>query len=116
MTVLIRSLWRTNRLLVIAFALALCATVFFGVRTAAFYIYWSGHQYMPVEPWMPAGYIARSHHVDIEVIREVLGIEHGDRRPIGRIARDRHVPVSTLINDINAVLPESNGPLPAEPR
>ena len=52
MNATIRTLWRTNRLLVIAFAIALSLTVVFGVRTAAFFIYWSAHQNMPVAGWM----------------------------------------------------------------
>jgi hypothetical protein len=91
-----RTLWRTNKLLVIAFAIALSLTVVFGIRTTAFLIYWSTHQNEPVAGWMPAGYVAKSYRVDIELVREALGLDPQarDRRPIARIAADRGVPVN----------------------
>lgn len=103
---IIRALWRNNRLLMIAFAVALSLTIVFGVRTAAFLIYWSAHQNMPVEGWMPAGYVAKSYRVDIEVVRQALGLpaDSHDRRPIGRIAAERGVPVSELIDSVNKAL------------
>mgnify|MGYP000740106791 FL=1 len=106
-----RPLWRTNRLLVIAFAVALAFTVVFGIRTTASFLYWSSHQNMPVAGWMPAGYVAKSHRVDIEVVREALGLgpQDRDRRPIARIARDRGVPVEILIRDVNAALKTAKG-------
>jgi hypothetical protein len=105
----LRTLWNTNRLLVIAFTIALSLTIVFGVRTTAFYVYWSTHRDLPVEGWMPAGYVARSHHVDVEVVREALGLEPGarDRRPIARIAADRGVPVEELVRDVNKALAEA---------
>jgi hypothetical protein len=113
----LRTLWRTNRLLVIAFAIALSFTVVFGARTAAFYIYWSGHQNVPVAGWMPPGYVAKSHRVDIEVVREALGLDPQarDRRPIARIAHDRGVPVQSLIRDVNEALAKAEaGKAPTE--
>lgn len=102
----IRTLWRTNRLLVIAFAVALTLTVVFGIRTTAFFLYWSSHQNLPVAGWMTAGYVAKSYRVDIEVVREAIGLdpEGHDRRPLARIAADRGVPVIELIDDINEAL------------
>ncbi len=102
----IRTLWRTNRLLVIAFAVALSLTILFGARMTASLIYWSGHQNVPVAGWMPAGYVAKSYRVDIEVVRTALGLDPDlrDRRPIARIAADRNVPVDQLIRDVNETL------------
>jgi len=99
----LRTLWRTNKPLVIAFAIALSLTVVFGVRTTGFLVYWSSHQNVPVAGWMPPGYVAKSYRVDIEVVREALGLDplERDRRPIARIARDRGVPVEQLIRDVN---------------
>lgn len=102
----IRTLWRTNRLLVIAFAVALSLTIIFGVRTAAFYIYWSAHQNVPVAGWMSPGYVAKSYRVDVEVVRAALGLDlqSRDRRPIGRIAAERSLPVEQLIRDVNEAI------------
>lgn len=101
-----RTLWRTNKLLVIAFAVAFSFTVVFGIRTTASFLYWSSHQNVPVAGWMPAGYVAKSYRVDIEVVREALGLDprDRDRRPIARIARDRGVPVDQMIRDVNEAL------------
>jgi hypothetical protein len=102
----LRTLWRTNKLLVIAFAIALSLTVVFGIRTTAFFIYWSTHQNEPVAGWMPAGYVAKSYRVEIELVRDALGLDPQarDRRPIARIAADRGVPVQSLIRDVNEAL------------
>ena len=102
----IRTLWRSNRLLVIAFAIALALTVLFGIRTTASLIYWSNHQNVPVAGWMSAGYIAKSYRVDIETVRQSLGLDPDmrDRRPIGRIAADRGVPAAVLIGQVNDAL------------
>jgi len=102
----IRTLWRSNRLLVIAFAVALTLTVVFGIRTTAFLIYWSNHQNVPVAGWMSAGYVAKSYRVDVKIVRESLGLDPDthDRRPIGRIAADRGVPADVLIGEVNDAL------------
>ena len=112
-----RTLWRTNRLLMIAFAIALFFTVVFGARTVAFYVYWSGHQNVAVAGWMPPGYVAKSYRVDIAVVRQALGLDPQarDRRPIARIARDRGVPVQDLIRDVNEALAKAkSGEAPTE--
>lgn len=105
----LRTLWRTNKILVIAFAVALSLTVVFGIRTTVFFVYWSAHQNEPVAGWMPTGYVAKSYRVDIEVVRAALGLdpEKRDRRPIDRIAADRGVPAGQLIRDVNAALREA---------
>lgn len=102
----LRTLWRSNKILVIAFAIALSLTVVFGVRTTVFLFYWSSHQNVPVEGWMPPGYVAKSYRVDIEVVREALGLDPQgrDRRPIARIAKDRGMPVADLIRAVNEAL------------
>lgn len=102
----IRTLWRSNKILVIAFAVALALTVLFGIRTTAFLIYWSNHQNVPVAGWMSPGYVAKSYRVDIETVRKSLGLDPDtrDRRPIGRIAADRGVPAEVLIRQVNEAL------------
>jgi hypothetical protein len=96
-------LWRTNRLLVIAFSFAAGLTLFFAVRTITFYAYWSAHQNAPIEPWMTAGYISKSYRVPLEVVTDALGIPEAarDRRPIGRIAHERGTPLAQLVLDVH---------------
>lgn len=105
----LRTLWRSNRFLVIAFALALSLTLVFGIRSTAFLVYWSNHKNLPVAGWMPAGYVAKSYRVEVETVREALGLDPNkrDRRPIARIAADRGVPVDELIGNVNAALREA---------
>lgn len=109
-------LWTRHRLLTIAFSLALLLTLFFTVRTVAFYVYWAGHRNLPVEGWMPVGYVARSYGLPPEDLQAVLGIERGDRRPLAQIARERGVPLSTLIGEVEAAIAEARAQAGAEPR
>lgn len=53
----------------------------------------------PLRPWMSIPYIARSHHVHIEVLYQAAGLppDRHDHRPIGRIARQQGRPVEDLI-------------------
>ena len=94
----IATLWRTNRLLVIAFTVALALTLFFAVRTVMFYAYWSQHRDQPIEPWMTLGYIGHSWNVPPETLGQSIGLEpeKPDRRPIGRIAHDLGVNLGDL--------------------
>jgi hypothetical protein len=103
---LVRRLWQTNRLLLIAFAVAATLTLFFAVRTAAFYIYWSGHQNVPIEGWMTIGYVAHSYRVPPLELQEALGFDRDDpnRHPLGRIARDMGISLDELINRVEAAL------------
>lgn len=101
-------LWHEQRLVVIAFALAVALTAFFGGRMVMRAVYWSvpeHHRQMP-EPWMTPGYLARSWHLPNGALDPVLGVTpHGSRRSLEEIARDRGIPVTRLLDDVAAVLP-----------
>ena len=58
---LVKRLWQTHRLLLIAFTVAAALTLFFAIRTTAFFIYWSNHQNVEIEGWMTIGYVAHSY-------------------------------------------------------
>ena len=112
----IRTLWRTNRLLVIAFAVAVSFTILFGLRMAVFY----GHRPPPdgeIAGWMTVRHIARANHIDPEVVHDALGLEPGlrDRRPIARIAHDRGVPLDELVSTVQDAVDkerDERGPRP----
>lgn len=73
----LRRLWRDHRLLLLAFLAALAVTLFFGVRTIGFLIYWNDprHQDQPLAGWMTPRYVAHSWDVPPEVIGTALGLE-----------------------------------------
>ena len=100
-------LWHEQRLVLIAFALAVGLTAFFGGRMVVRALYWSNpahHRQMP-EPWMTPGYLARSWHLPNGALDAVLGPRDGGRRSLEEIARDRGIPVAQLLDDVAAVLP-----------
>lgn len=96
---LIRQLWQNNRLLLIAFTVAAALTLFFAIRTAAFFIYWSNHQNVEIEGWMTIGYVAHSYRVPPPELQKAMGYDphRPERRPLGRIARDTGEPLPRLI-------------------
>ena len=91
------------------FVLALLASLFFGARAAMFH--WDrpppGDPAQPVAAWMTPRYIARTWDVPPDILLETLNIERtGDGRPptLEKIARDRGIPVETLISDVETAL------------
>lgn len=106
----IRTLWRTNRILVIAFAVALAFTLLFGVRATFFYMHrppLDGE----IADWMTVRHIARANHVDPRIVHEALDLEPGthDRRPLARIALDRGVSPDELIGTVRTAIDEAHG-------
>ncbi len=102
-------LWVTNRLLVIAFAVAVALTLFFGARTATRYVYWTAHREEPVQSWMTIGYIAKSWSVERNAVFEAAGIDplSRDRRTLARIARERGESVDDLIARIERAVADA---------
>lgn len=104
------ALWRQRPLLVSAFLLACAVTLFFAVRFVSQAIYWSdpAHQNQRVEGWMTVGYIARSWQVDPHQLDDLAGLpqpqEKGHPQPLVEIARDRGVPVTEVIAEVEAAL------------
>jgi hypothetical protein len=103
---LVKRLWQTHRLLLIAFATALVLTLFFAVRTTVFFIYWAGHQNVPIEGWMTIGYVAHSYRLAPEELQDALGFDphRPNREPLGRIAREMRIPLDELIDRVEAAI------------
>lgn len=103
---LVRHLWRNNRLLLIAFTVAAALTLFFAIRTAAFFIYWSNHQNVEIEGWMTIGYVAHSYRLPPEELQKALGYDprKPERRPLGRIAQETGEPLPELIVRVEAAI------------
>jgi hypothetical protein len=103
-------LWRQRPYLVSAFLLACAVTLFFGVRFVSKAIYWANpaHQQQAVEGWMTVGYIAKSWGLDPRALDDLAKLplpeEKGHPQPLVEIARDRAVPVSEVIADVEAAI------------
>ena len=102
-------LWRKHKILTSLFTLALILMIFFGVRTVRQAIYWSdpAHHNESVKPWMTVGYIGKSWHLDPRQIDALAGLPApvaGHPKPLVEIARDRGVPVATVIQEVEAAI------------
>lgn len=101
--------WRKNRLLTAGF-LVLCLVTFFLILRLGFsIIYWSAHQNEPLRPWMRLGYISRSHNVEVEALRQAIGLPPSkrERRNLEELARDQGVPIAQLIQQLDQVIAET---------
>lgn len=92
-----------------AFLLAAVLTLYFTVKLIAGAIYWAdpAHRNQPPAGWMTPGYISHSWKVDNKELRQHLGMrkEEIEGRPtLKRIAEAKGVPLSVLIEDVNAFL------------
>lgn len=86
-------LWRSHRLLIGVFLVALSLTGFFLVRTVVFTLHWAdpAHHEQTIEGWMPIRYVARSWQVPPEVLAEALHVRAGERPrlTVAEIAAER---------------------------
>ena len=103
-------LWRHNRLLLLAFAAALCVTLLFALRAALFALYWNdpAHRDQPIEGWMTPRYVAHSWDVPRAVMVEVLGTDgpprDGKPQPLRMMADERGVPLDQVIAEIETAI------------
>lgn len=86
---MIKYLWHTHRLALCAFAVALCALGYFGVKTIAAAVYWMdpAHQDQPLAPWMTPRYVAQSYGLPRDTIEEIFQLERGVDPPRLRLDR-----------------------------
>ncbi|MBF9035621.1 hypothetical protein HKCCE2091_15340 [Rhodobacterales bacterium HKCCE2091] len=111
-------LWRTNRVALAAFAATLLLVVFFAVRFTLFAVYWSDpdHREQPIEGWMTPGYVARSWHVDTDVIRAALPPPPDETLPgrltFARIAAENGIPLPDLIAGVEAAIADARAAAP----
>ncbi len=100
------ALLNRRRFLQVAFGLALTVTLLLAARFVARFLYFRRHADEPVAGWMPLGYVARSHGVPVEALRDELGLapEFHDRRPIEQIASESGMPPEAYIAEVEAAL------------
>ena len=92
-----------------AFLLAALAALIFAANVLWGVIYWQVHENEPIEPWMTVGYIGRSWDLPPREIDRVAGLPapvHGHPFTLTEIARQRGVPVSEVIAEVEAALAE----------
>ena len=101
-SVRVQHLWRQNRGLLIAFALALLVTVFFAVRLVVHAVYWSRHRDAELAEWMTIGYVAQSYRVERDDLARAVGVEpgSGQRLTIAGIAER----TDQSVNEVEAAL------------
>ena len=102
------TLWRARPVLTTAFLLACVVTLFFAGRFTVYTVYWATHREVPVEPWMTVGYVARSWGLDPRELDAAAGLPvpevKGHPQTLKEIARDRGVPVSQVIADVERAI------------
>ena len=108
MTTRLWQLWRQRPVLTSAFLLACAMTLFFTGFTIYRAVYWSNHREEPVSAWMTVGYVGRSWGLDPRELDAVAGlplpVERGHPLTLAEIARDRGVPVSDIIAEVEAAI------------
>jgi hypothetical protein len=74
MLIRLRYLWAHHRLLLLGFVAVLGVTLFFGIRTLSFTLYWMdpAHQDQTLAGWMTPGYVALSYDIPPPVLALAL--------------------------------------------
>lgn len=102
------TIWRRHPFLTTGFAAALALTLFFGVRTALFAIYWAdpAHRDQALQGWMTPRYVAMSWDVPRDVMERVLAplARPGDRPTLDRIAAENGISLDELTARIEAAI------------
>jgi hypothetical protein len=107
------TLWRVRPWLTSAFVLACVVTLFFAGRFTVYTVYWATHQNQPVQPWMTVGYVARSWGLEPRALDAEAGTPlpqvKGHPQTLDEIARDRGVPVTDVIFEVEAAVERMRG-------
>ena len=104
---MIGHLWARHRWLLIGFLAMVALTVFFGVRTVLFTLYWSDHRDETIAGWMTARYVAMSWQVPPEVVGEALALERdgsGRRATLAELAAAQGVSVESLAEEVTRAI------------
>ena len=103
-------LWKTQRTLVIIFAVASALALFFAGQMISKAVYWAdpAHTRVIPEPWMTPGYIGRSWHVNPEEMAAIIGAPASKqkRRTLDEVAEEKGISVEDLIDILREALPK----------
>lgn len=86
-------LFRLRQWLVLgALLLVLGMTAYYTVRIVRFTVFSRQHQEAPIRGWMSVRYVARTHHVPVEVLNTAIGLpaDSIERTPLRAIARSQN--------------------------
>jgi hypothetical protein len=101
-------LFRARPALTSAFLLACAVTLFFAGTTLWRAAYWATHDEEPVAGWMTVGYIGHSWGIDPRALDAMAGFPlpevKGHPQTLDEIAKDRGVPVATVIAEVEAAI------------
>jgi hypothetical protein len=82
------------------------------VRLTVFWIYWADpdHHNQAIAGWMTPRYVANSWHVPPEAVGNALGlnVEKPRRITLDQLARERGVPLSDLVDKLQAAIAAQN--------
>ncbi|MEX0970671.1 MAG: hypothetical protein WD046_09540 [Paracoccaceae bacterium] len=119
MKAMLKQLWRNNKLLVVAFLIALSITGYFGTRFVASSIYWANpaHRDVHIEGWMTPGYVARSYRVSPRIVEAALGLDSraGRGRTMAEIAMSQGKSLDNIRANIVAAAIAARNPRSGEP-
>jgi hypothetical protein len=98
---MIKHLWHTHRVALLAFIVALAALGYFGVKTVSSAIYWMdpAHQEQPLAGWMTPRYVGQSYRLPREIVLEALMMDPNappQRISVGAIAAKNGVTLEEL--------------------
>jgi len=100
-------IWKHHPLLSTGFALALCLTLYFGIRTVTATMYWAdpAHRDQALQSWMTPGYIGHSWKVPREVMDAAIGTLPENKRPTLEVIADQQgISVADLIARIETAI------------
>lgn len=103
-------LFRRHPKLVSALLLSSTLALVFLGRFLVQLIYWSGHQNEPVQAWMTMGYVGHSWDLNPRRLDELAGLPkpvNGHPKTLAEIAKERGVPVSEVIAQVEAAIAQA---------
>ena len=102
----LKELWRSNKLLFLAFLVAATLTTIFLVRTIVFTVYWAdpARRDQTIEPWMTIRYVSYSWELPRAEMIKALGFEPESGRLLtfGDIATANGISMAELTARIEA--------------
>ncbi|HCQ65852.1 MAG TPA: hypothetical protein DIU07_12185 [Rhodobacteraceae bacterium] len=112
--------WAAAPVATLLLAVALAATAVFGVRSAVFWAHGFERiaREQPVAAWMTPGYVALSWHLPREAVIEALTLDPragSPRKTLADLAAERNVPVTTLIDALEAAIADHRAAHPPPP-
>jgi len=104
MGTLASNLWRHNRLLLVAFSMALVLTLFFATKLLVFATHWMvlRSDPGPIAGWMTPRFLVHAYHLPPAVLEATLGFtfQRQDPQTLKQIAAAKGVPLTDLIAEI----------------